>query len=290
MKLPLYWKTITWGEKIESNSVTDLITDEIFTDQITITITAKENGKLIDSSIEYYPADMKAAAAAIEDYLGEDVVVGDKVVITGKINWRYSEQSTDEYKLLDGGKCVIDENVSTYYIVDDTDLDVKFVSSGLEKSFKIVSDVKGMFVSEWEYKYDSETITTGTGYTAKNTVSSTYSGGSHFTVNGKDYDLDLDPKARPEKKGTAVLLEQSSTMVFDNTLKQRIDKLPATTGNITVDKTYDAAETVFGEVVVDAVGDDLLKLLLIIGGVILGVIVLIIILIIVLVVVLKKKK
>lgn len=276
-----------WGEKIESDSVTDLITDEVLTDEITITITVKANGKLINTFIDDYPADVRAAAAAVQDYLGEDVVVGDKVVITGKINWKLSEQTTDKYKLLEGGKCVIDQSVYTYYLVDDMDLDVKLVKSGSEKSFKIVSDLKGVFVSEWQYKYDSETITEGTGYTATNTVSSTYSGGSHFTVDGKDYNLDVDEKVRPQRTGTAVLIEQSSIVISD-TLKYKVNKLPATTGNIAVDKTYDAAETVFGEVVLDALGDDILKIIII--AIVVFVIVVALIVILIVVLIHRKKK
>ena len=85
------------------------------------------------------------------------------------------------------------------------------------------------------------------------------------------------------------MIEQSSIVISD-TLKYKVNKLPATTGNITVDKTYDAAETVFGDVVVDAVGDDILKIILIVVGVVIGIIVLIVVLIIVLIVLRSKKK
>ena len=72
--------------------------------------------------------------------------------------------------------------------------------------------------------------------------------------------------------------------------KAKIDALPASTDTVKVDKTYDSAESAFDDVMMDAVGKDVLKLLLIIGGVILGVIVLIIILVIVLLHMRKKKR
>ena len=58
--------------------------------------------------------------------------------------------------------------------------------------------------------------------------------------------------------------------------------------NIAVDKTYDAAETVFGEVVLDALGDDILKIIII--AIVVFVIVVALIVILIVVLIHRKKK
>ena len=55
-----------------------------------------------------------------------------------------------------------------------------------------------------------------------------------------------------------------------------------------VDKTYDAAETVFGEVVLDALGDDILKIIII--AIVVFVIVVALIVILIVALIHRKKK
>ena len=220
-------------------------------------------------------------------YLGDTVTTGDKIVITGKIDYELAMQKVTGYTLLDGNKCVIKSDVETTYVVEDIDLNFKFERTGSQNSFQLVSDVKGMFVSEWKYEYDASPVVPGTGYTAKNTVVNTYGGNMHMTVDGKDYAFDEELKVRPDKTGTADIVDQSS-IVIDNDLKQKIANTPASKDNVTVDKTSSGVESAFNSVVMDAVGDDVMKILLIAGGVILGIVILIAVIIVVWVV--KRSK
>ncbi len=276
-----------WGEKIESDSYTTLNSDKISADNTTITITAKADGKLINPAISGFPADYRAAAEAVKSYFGEDISAGDKVVITGTLNFEVAIQTTEEYTLLDGNKYVIEDEVTTYYLVSDIDLNFKLLTSTSDKSFQYVSDLKGVFVSEWHYEYDSETITEDTNYTAKNTVVNTYSGSSRFVIDGKDYPFDMDQKVMKDRTGKADIKDQASLDISE-VLKKRVEKMPSSKDNMTVDKTYDASEEAFGNIVMDAVGNDLLLLIVIGVAVFFGVLLLVIV--IVVVIVIKKKK
>ena len=62
----------------------------------------------------------------------------------------------------------------------------------------------------------------------------------------------------------------------------------AVPANVNLDLTYDGINTECANVIMEAVGDDILKVLLVAGGVILAIIILVIILIIILIV--RRKK
>ena len=284
--------TSSWGEKVTSNTKTSIMVDEVSTNRILITIKATDDGTLINPLLEYMPAEYKAAANAIKELFGDEVSNGDVVWISGSLNVRLAEQDETTYKLLEGNKCVPSKEVSSMYAVKNFDLTVAFKHGSEDlKSVKLFANYKGMAGNEDIYEYASDNVTVGTSYKAKNTVSFINTGEMYYSVGEKNYTMVYEPTSSGETPHTVSeqwIDNQADINVSD--VEAAIAALPAATDNITVDKTYSAAQSAFDGVVMDAVGNDLLNLILIIVGVVIGVIVLIVILIIVLVVLKKKKK
>ena len=278
-----------WGEKMTADSKTSLYTDEVSADTVKMTLTVDANGNLISPYVSTMNEDYKAAAAAISSYLGENVSAGDKIEITGKIKSRVGTEMSQNYKLLDGDKCVIKQDTTTYYVVDDIDLEIKLIKSSETKSIRLINNVSGMQASDWSYEYSAEPVVPGTTFTAKNTVTNVYSGDIHFEVDGTNFTINKDQKKQPDDSGTAAFIDQSDIGITYN-LQQRISELPAGTTNVTVDKTYESVNDEFSNIVMDAVGNDIMKILLIAGGVIIGIILLIAIIIIILVVKKSRRK
>ena len=276
------------GEEIDSDKTTYIYDLEVIADDVTITYTAVAPGPIVNT-FDDGEAKYKAAAEAIKGEFGENAVIGDKLVFKGDIKFRYALQSVREAMLLDDGKFVASKDTSVTYIVNDIDMDVEFVSGSTEKEIDMVSTFKGALTDEDKYGYDASPVTAGTTYTKKNSVDMVKSGDVYFEIHDRKYSLVSKPVPGDDETGTAVLLDQEKVVISPE-LNTEIDNLPASEKGMKIDKTYDAAESAFDSIVMDAVGNDLLKMLLIIGGVIIGVIVLIIILIIVLLVIRKKKK
>ncbi len=280
------------GDKVNSDSTEMFELREVFAEKAVITYTATSNGELIDPDTSYMNDKTKEAAAAVKAYLGNDVSVGDTVTITGTINSRASQGYEFPYRMLDGDKCIMSGITFTEYFVQDIDVTITLKHAGTEKSVKYVSDAKGTFGGEAKYEFQGDTVEVGTKYTVKSSVTSSYKGDAYYTVDGKDYSVIEGPTVTPDHEETVLpedIVAQSSVAVSP-LLKAEIASLPQSTDNMTVDKTYEGAESVYDDLILDAVGDDLMKLLLIIGGVILGIIVLVIVIVIVVVVVLRKKK
>ena len=282
---------IARGEKIESDT-TKLISEfEIYADKITITITATEDGDLIDPTIDTMPKVFKDAAEAIKSVMKNEVTTGDVVKITGSLNVKMAAEEDTKYNFLNDNFCVKGKVTTTAYFVNNYDLTVSFKhGSDEEKSVKLFSDLKGMYADEETYEYETTPIEIGTKYTIKDTVSSfNVKGDTHYTVKDKEYTIISSPEPDPEVHDVVKvgdLVTESS--INTDEIKTEIAGLPDPADNVTVDKTYGGAQSAFDGVVMDAVGKDILKIVLIVGAVILGIIVLIVILIIVLIV--RKKK
>ena len=250
------------------------------------------NGSLIDVSSPYLTKELKAAGEAIAAYVG-DVEAGEKLAITGTVKQEFAYDNTVEFILLDDGKCIISRDATSYYMVSNIDLEIEVIKDNyVEKRFLYKSDVKGANGEEVKFEYDESPVKVGTTYTAKYDVSPAYSGDTYYEVNETKYSVVSEEKAKDDKKGTVTAedIGNQSDIKIRDSFKTYVAGLPSSEEGMKIEKTYDAADSAFDSVVMDAVGNDLLKLLLIIGGVIIGVIVLIIVLIIVLVVLRKKKK
>ena len=287
-----YEATTASGQKITSDSMITITTNNINAKNVKITMNVTDNGKLISPYISYMPDKLKAAADAIAAYIGENVSIGDKVEITGDINVKSATQVENKYKFLSDNKCVIEKEISTTYGVEDVDLTIKMIrADSTTKEIQLRSTVKGLGGSETTYTYDDDNVVVGTHYTTKTENTESFSGDEYYVVDGKEYSLITEGTELPsEGIVTAGDIFNQSDIKVDPDYAIIIAALPASEDGMKIEKTYAAAESAFDNVVMEAVGNDLLKLILIIGGVILGIIVLIIILIIVLVVLKKKKK
>ena len=280
------------GREINSDSVIAIYVSEITAENTVITLTAKSDGVLINPNIEDLSKEKQAAANAIKTYFGGNEVTKDETIeITGLVKMRIAEQEENEFKLLDGNKFVVSKDTISSYGVGDTDLNVKRVS--IDKTIKLVSDLKGVGIDESKWEYASADIVVGTSYTVKNTVERTYKGDTYYTVDGTDYTLvkeDLDPNPDYQDTVQAEDIHDQASMKVSDSFKNKIDALPSSSGNATVDKTYDAAESAFDSVVMAAVGDDILKIILIGLGIFFGILVLIAVILAIYFVLRKKRK
>ena len=278
-----------WGEEVTSDSKTSLNLAELSAETVTMTTEAYAAGKLISPYVADAPADVKAAANAIAAFIGENVGIGDKVTVTGTVKQKEVLEVRESYTLLDGNKCVIKSSTHTTYLVNDIKLTITFKSgSNAEKSIEFVDNIKGLIASDWTYEYAADPITAGTAFTKKNTVTNVYSGGVCFKVDGKDYNISVDAKKQADEPGTALLIDQSTITIAPELVNRKANFPSAVPANISLDLTYDGINTECSNVVMEAVGDDILKVLLVAGGVILAIIILVIILIIILIV--RRKK
>ena len=278
-----------WGQEVTSDSKTDLNLEELSAETVTMTTEAYAAGKLISPYVADAPADVKAAANAIAAFIGENVGIGDKVTVTGTVKQKEVLEIRESYILLDDNKCVIKSSTQTTYLVKDIKLTITFKSgSNAEKSIEFVDNIKGLIASDWTYEYSADPITAGTAFTKKNTVTNVYSGGVCFKVDGKDYNISVDAKKQADEPGTAVLIDQSTITVSPELVNRMANFPSAVPANVNLDLTYDGINTECANVIMEAVGDDILKVLLVAGGVILAIIILVIILIIILIV--RKKR
>ncbi len=280
------------GDKIESEKSKGFYVEEVSAENVKITFTVAAAGTLMDPDTSSLDEKELAAYNAIKEYLGNALSPGDTFTITGKINESEALSGESSYKMLDGSKCIRSGSTMSVYAVQNTSLTLTLKQGEVEKSITFNSDIKGTSTGESKYEFQGDVIQVGTKYTVKNSVSFSIKGDSYYTVGDKDYSLYTEPKAEPDEEMTVESydIDEQSSVTVSTYLKTKIAGLPASTDKVKVDKTYSGAESAFDDVMMDAVGKDLLKLLLIIGGVILGVIVLIIILVIVLLHMRKKKR
>ncbi len=279
------------GDKIDSDTDKLIMDEEVSADKITITITATEDGTLIDPYVEYMPKVFQDAAAAIKAVMGNEVKAGDVVKITGSLNVKMASQGETKYNLINDSFCVVDKRTSSAYYVKNNDLTLSFKHGSAEEvSIKLYSNLKGMYGDELTYEYESTPIELGTKYTVKDKVSTlNVTGDTYYTVKDKDYTVVSEPLPAPDRQDAVKVSDlHKQSSITTQEVKDEIALLPAAADNITVDKTYGGAESAFDSVVMDAIGNDILKIVLIIVGVVVAVIILIIILIVVLLV--KKKK
>jgi len=282
--------TTAVGAKVEGDTVSNINTDIVDAKDVKITMTAIAAGSLISGDQTLWTDQQKAAAKAISDFIGSDLGIGDKVEITGTVKTESASQTEVKWKLLDGNKCVRDKFTTTYYIDGDVDLNIKVTMGGTSKEIQIVSNVKGVFASKSSFEYKDSDVKVGTEYKVTYDIETTYSGDSYYNVDGKKYSLVTEEKTPDPVTGTVEdhdIYEQSVVSNIDY-YKKLVNDLPPAEDGMEIDKTYGGAQSAFDGVVMDAVGKDILKIVLIVGAVILGIIVLIVILIIVLIV--RKKK
>ena len=261
---------------------------------VTITFTATSSGDLLKDE-DYEPDDVKAAIEAVKDHFGNDVDIGDELRFTGKIKTEFSAKvKTDLAKVTDGQNVVTGIGIEQYYVTD-IDVTIAFTHEGKTKTISATSDFKFMLERSAEYDFhgtEYSQITPSTSCTVKYGPDkySFRTGDIDYKVGDKDCSIDYAFTPRADHDTYATILTDVQLNTALNNMKSDAAAYPSGTANVTVDREFSDAESAYADVMVDVVGDDLMKILMIIGGVVLGVIALIVIAIIVIVVVMRKKR
>ena len=282
------------GLKINSETYTDIEDDEFSAKEIELIYTFDADGDLVDSFIansEYEPA-----ANAIKAYFNNATVkAGDKLKITGTVNTKVASQTTNDFAAVDSDHSVVKGGSAQGYFVNDIDVTIEFIKDG-SSAGKVFYRADDKYMIEFSFTCDFgsvqyKDITPATPCTVKYGLAtfSFENGSARYTVDGTEYKIGHTWMSE-EIHGYANVKSNSDWNL--NSFREDLNSVPASTadGKVTIDRTIDAAQSAYGDVVANVVGDDLLKLILIIVGVVIGIIVLLIVLIIVVVVLLKKKK
>lgn len=276
------------GEKITSDSAISIMDVETFADGVTMTTVANASAPLISEEFCQKNPEYAAAGNAIKAYFGETLNAGDQVSITGKINNRAAIYITIEYAPVSDSTSVVKKATLTSYTIYDIDVKIALnkATSADVKEIQFRSDLKVMQSIEGTYDYKGTAysdLTDQSPCTIKRSAP-TYnfkSGGTHYTVNGSDYSIEL-PAGKESTDETHANITNNSDINL-NSMKESIAKIPASSGNATVDKSFEAAESLYTDVVLGVVGQEIENLLIIIGAVVIGVIVVVVVLVIVLV-------
>ena len=287
-KADTYSYTIAEGQKVLSDEKLDQLAYKLDAGGFEMVLTAKANGLVFNEDALFMSAKLKAAVKALNEYFGE-VKTGDTISIVGDVKDEYAMVSSSEYLLLDDGKCVYSKVVTSGYYVQNIGLEIEHGRDHfVQKKVRYDSDFKGVTAGEANIKYDESPVKVGTTYTVTYSTSMTYSGDTYFTIDGNKYSLVPEPHQEPEEKGTVTELKEQSSVGISSDLKPKIDSLPASEDGMTIEKTYSSAESVVDGVMMDAVGKDILKIILIVVAA--AVITLLVIIVLVVILVKRKKK
>ena len=280
------------GSQIESDTVRSKMVDEMTAENVTMVFTATDSGELIPDGYEYL-INYKDAADAIREFLGNSVSAGDTLTVKGSLKSRYATQSIVHYAAVDDTKSVVKDQADSFYYVYGVDVTIELKhGSNAAKTINFHSDKKYLLERDYNVDYKGKAysdLQPGDMCRFVNDIDRYLfeSGGSHFTVNGKDYGIE-HTAFPPTTVDQPVDIITDSTMNLD-TLKAIIALIPASSGNVTVDKTYEALDKEMSAIASDVALDDILKFVLIGAAVVIGIFV-IVILIIVIIIVKKKKK
>ena len=260
------------GESVASGSKTTISSSVFSAKNVKYTIPVTAAGKLTKAITLDTTEKEKAVIEAINAYFGENVAVGDKIVITGDIYASEATKTVDEYAAVGNDNCTMSKGTTNIYEVSDTSITIELIKSGDEsgKQIKYVADGKSSveMTTKFEYDKDYSELTPGYPGTMKTSYSVSTSGDAYFKIDGTNYSLeeDSDPEGW-ELPCLAAIVDQSS-IVISAELTTTIAALPASSDNISVEKDYADAESAFNSVKSDATGGGSNMLLIIIAIVI----------------------
>ncbi len=261
-----YFNEYSEALKIESDSTTPMNYDGVSADGVKFVFTATEDGKLItDEDLE---GDYKDAAQAVESYFGSEIYAGDTLTVTGKVGLRFAFILVYEWTAVDDTHYVEKKGAYTGYRIYDLDVKVELIRNGESegKSIQFSSDSRFMVVMDINYDYK------GTSYSdltpeSPCTVSygdqgvSFQSGGSRYTVDGADHSIKYKAD-RPSSYDTKADLRTNEDMTdMMAGFRDNINDFPDSSGNVTVDKTYDAADNVFDDMIIDVIGQEIIDII-----------------------------
>ena len=249
--------TTATGETITSNSTAAVTAVKVEANKIKVEaspIIAMPVGAIDTSDLT---EKQKAAVDAINEYMGT-VQVGDKVVLEGNIYLDYGNKETTEFADVTDSSVVKTKETDEAYYRANTTLKLTVIKSDeTSKSieFKADGSMSGTMTTTYDYKgvaYKDLTPTDKCTVTEKK--SGSMSGSEFFTVNGKDYDVTDSGNADPVTEETVADIDPVTDYTIPSSMKTNIDKLPASSGNVTVGKEYSDAESAYNSVKDEVVG------------------------------------
>lgn len=274
---------------------TDMLSGrEVTAESVSIEYTATGSGELLDASYDNEFSNYKDAYDAIKAYFGDSVSIDDKLTVTGTIKSRHAFKDTTNFAAVDDTKNVMKDEKQVHFILYDTDVSIAFTHGGETKTISFRSNQSFEFTRTTSVDYKGKAYTD---LTASDKCDISYldsydyeAGSTYYKVNGTDCKVkdEMTPLA-PEENQPVEFITNNEIQSELNGMKLIVNNNPASSGNVTVDKTYDAAKSAYSALGAEVMIDDLL---LIIVAVVIGVVILILLLVaaIVIVVIVKKKK
>jgi len=283
------------GRTVESKATTGLGTTEIFTKDLRAVYTATSDGDLISPIIETSSVYYQQAAMVVENYLGEKLYEGDKLIITGKVNQRLAFNSTYSYASVDSTHSVREKTVIIQYYVQDMDVNIELSRAGEtdSKSIRFVSDIEVMVTTEGDYdykgvKYSDLTPSSPCTIVYNSSSFSFESGSAKYIIDGRELPVKLLGQYSFTQETTADIWPDDQVDIKE--FKEYVNGLPASSGNVTVSKSYHDVESEFGDVMADVVEKEIINILQSFIVPLIAVLIILVVIVTVVVVVLIKKR
>ncbi len=262
------------GVKIEDAKETQLYSSGMDAGGIKVVLRYTAAGDLVKLNSETLAETegLDKAGEAISNYLGPTVAVGDKLIVTGKLNSDSAEQTVTEYAYVDDTKLVPTKITETDYSKGSLSFNIELVKAGDETGKSISMDLstsqKGVTTTTFTYAKEIGQLTPGDECDMKTHVDNDVSAKMTFGVDGKDYDVTEKKVDIPDEDDKeTVTFRMVADMTVPNSLKTKIDGL-AGSDNVTVKKTYADAESAYNDVKQKVDGKKTNYLPFIIGGVV----------------------
>ncbi len=280
------------GEDYQSRVADASYVYEVTADSVKMTYTANKTGALIDDYAVEDDASEKAAKA-IKDYLGNEIDVGDKLTITGKVSSQTAYYETMEYASVDSTHSVLTKVIETVYHIYDIDVTIGLLKAGAGtgNTIEFKSNLKFMGYYDMTYDYygvkysdlkegDPCKLTYGAQH------SSFVQGSSHYTIADKDYPLPVVLNDGYSEETVTTITNDSE--VNTNLLNDFIKTLPDSSGNVTVGKTYGDAEALYNNIVMQVAVQEIIDMFLILAAIV--AVIFIVIMIFVIILIRKRSK
>lgn len=281
------------GTKIEAGnkSIGQTAVEEVNAKRTTITLTSTESGNLLAADIA---PNYKEAASAIESFFGATISEGDIIKVTGDIMKREARYTYTHLANVTDTSYVFTEKITSDYIIFDINAKIELSKAGMigGKTIDFKTNLQLMREVKTEYDYGetkyadltpSSPCTERIGPLKNHFVE----GSTKFIVDSEEYAIKPGTSDAESKESITYIMNETEVAEYVILLQNKVNNIPGSNINVTVDKTYEKADELYNEIVIKVAGEKVLESLGIIAAVI-GVIVLIAIIVIIIIV--KKKK
>lgn len=281
------------GAKIEAGAkaISQTTVEEVYATKAVITLTATEPGNLFISDVA---PNYRDAADAIGSYFGTTVSEGDRIIITGDITKREARYDSTHLANVTDTSYVFSSKASSDYIIYKIDTRIELCKAGIigGKTIGFKTNSQLMKTADTEYDYGGTKyadLTPASPCTVKVGPSKNHfvEGSTKFIVDNKEYAIEPSTSGGESKEGTTYIMNETVVAEYVILLQNKVNVIPASSVNVTVDKTYEKAEELYSEIVITVAGEKVLESIGIIAAVIAAIVLIVIIVIIIMV---KRKK